>query len=217
MARHVLQRCEMDCVQRDVLIVSNTPLIREVFHDMLVAVGYECLLAADGSEGIEMFRGWRPSLVLTDLNLPAMSGMELLQRVRQEDTDAAVIVVCGMVLKQGGEVVGFLDVEGLRSACLKLGAYALLQRPIEMEDLLATIEGALYSRQIARRQRHILERRWGAIRPMASVSELLAMFATVFAVPPVHRSQHQRYERGDSQHYHPPAAVASSVGPGIAT
>jgi CheY-like chemotaxis protein len=69
-------------------------------------------------------------MILIDLNLPVVSGIELLQQVRQEDPDAAVIVLCGAELKQGGEVVSFLDVEGLRSACLKLGAYALLQKPI---------------------------------------------------------------------------------------
>src|SRR5262249_1260685 len=157
-ARHVLHGGEMDSpVPRDVLIVSNTPRVREVFHDMLLAVGYECLLAADGSEAIEMFRGWRPSLVIIDFTLPDTSGIELLRDLREEDPDAAVIVVCGGVLKQGGQVVGFLDVEGLRSACLKLGAYALLERPISMEDLLLTTEGALYLRQIARRQRRVLE------------------------------------------------------------
>jgi CheY-like chemotaxis protein len=125
-----------------------------------------------------MFRGWRPSLVLTDVDLPIMGGMALIQAVRQEDPDAAVIAMCG------GEVAGFLDAKDLRSACLKLGAYALLQRPVRVEDLLLTTEGALYSRQMARSQRQLLERRWGAVRPMAYSCELLAVYGTVLTQMP---------------------------------
>ncbi len=185
----------MDYVaRRDVLIVSSTPLIREVFHDMLLTAGYECVLAADGREGIEMFRGWRPSLVVSDLNLPGMSGIELLHQVRQEDSDAAVIVVCAVVAKWNGEVVDFVDIESIRSACLKLGAHALLQKPIGMEELLLTAEQALESRQIARRQRQLLERRWAAVRPMAGISELLAVFGAVFSIP-ARRRQHEHSSR----------------------
>lgn len=78
--------------QRDVVLaVSTTALIRAVLHDIfVVAGGYQCLLAADGREAVEMSRGWRPSLVVTDFNLPDMSGLELLQDVRLEDPDAPV-------------------------------------------------------------------------------------------------------------------------------
>jgi len=171
--------------QRDVLIVSNTPQIRQVFHDILLTAGYQCLLAADGREAFEIFRGWRPSLVVTDLNLPVMSGIELLQRVREEDPDAAVIVVCGAVVKQGEaqQVVGFLDVEGTRSACLKLGAYAMLQKPMLMEELLLAAEGALERRRLLVERRERQGRIPADFRRLADVSELLAMFAAVFAAP----------------------------------
>lgn len=164
--------------RRDTLIVAHHPLIREVLHDTLLAAGYECLLAADGREGIEMFRGWRPSPVLTDVDLPIISGLALIKAVRQEDPDAAVIVVCG------GEVVRFSDAKVLRNACLKLGAYALLESPMKVEDLLLTTEGALYSRHMARTQRQLLERRWGTVRPMAYSCELLAVYGAVFAQMP---------------------------------
>jgi DNA-binding response OmpR family regulator len=179
-------------LQRDVLIVSATPLIREVFHDVFLSAGYQCLLAADGSEAVDMFRGWRPSLVLTDFNLPDVSGLELLQDVRQEDPAATVIILCGGVFKRGGKVVGLLDVEAVRGASLKLGAYAVLEKPVGVEELLFTAEGALYSRQIARRERQVLERRWGAVRPIAAVSELLGAFAAVFTIPPRYEGDRRR-------------------------
>jgi DNA-binding response OmpR family regulator len=70
-------------LQRDVLIVSATPLIREVLHDVFLTAHYQCLLAADGHEAIEKFRQWRPSLVVTDYNLPDVCGSPLLQDLRR--------------------------------------------------------------------------------------------------------------------------------------
>ncbi len=155
--------------QRDVLIVSTTPLIREVFHDIFLTAGYQCLLAATGREAIEMSRGWRPSLVVTDFNLPDMSGSELLQDLRQEDPDAAVIILCGGVFKRAGKVVGLLDVAAVRSASLKLGAYALLEKPVDLGELLLTADRAIEVRETGRRRRKSLEHQWGAVRPMAAV------------------------------------------------
>jgi DNA-binding response OmpR family regulator len=178
--------------QRDVLIISTIPLIREVFCDIFVNAGYQCLLAANGREAIEIFRGWRPSLVITDFNLQDMSALELLLDLRREDPEAAVIVLCGDMYKRDGKVVGFLDLEAARSAGLKLGAHAFLQKPVDLEELLLTANGALESRQTTRRRRQALTHHWGAVRPMAAVSELLAVFAAVFTIPPRHES-----DRGD--------------------
>jgi len=105
------------------------------------------LLAADGGEAIETFRQWRPSLIVTDFNLPDMCGSELLQDVRREGLDAAVIILCGGVLKRRGTVIGFMDVDAVRRANLELGAYAVLEKPVRVEELLLTADRAAESRQ----------------------------------------------------------------------
>jgi DNA-binding NtrC family response regulator len=71
----------------------------------------------------------------------------LLQDLRREDLDAAVIVLCGGVLKRGGKVIGFMDVDAVRRASLELGAYAVLEKPVRVEELLLTADRALESRQ----------------------------------------------------------------------
>src|SRR5262245_47565910 len=134
--------------QRVVLIVANHPMVREVFHDMFLDAGYECLLAADGREGVEMFRGWRPPLVITDLNLPVMSGIEVLWQVRQEDPTAAVIVVHGSVVKRDEKVVAPLDAEKTRLASLSLGAHAFLEKPVNPKTLLLIAERAIEQREL---------------------------------------------------------------------
>ncbi|PYM35673.1 MAG: hypothetical protein DME15_06035 [Candidatus Rokuibacteriota bacterium] len=79
-----------DMAARDVLIVEEDRKLREVLHQVFLSVGYNCLLAGDGHEGLEVFRRSHPALIVSDLNLPVMSGMELRQdvrRCRHEDRD----------------------------------------------------------------------------------------------------------------------------------
>jgi len=144
------RRRRANMAQRDVLIVEEDRQVREVLHQIFLGAGYNCLLASDGGEGLEVFRRARPPLVVTDLGMPMARGGErvrdagitLLQQVRQEDPDAAVIV-------EGGAA----DVRTwIRS--LKLGAYAFLMKPINVDELLITAERALERRHllIERRQ-----------------------------------------------------------------
>jgi len=95
--------------ERNVLIVSSNPLIRPMFHDVLFSEDWTPLLAADGVEAIGMYRGWRPSVVLTDFNLPDMTGLELL---RQQDADAVGVILCGGAYQRHGSVVGFFEPGG---------------------------------------------------------------------------------------------------------
>ena len=143
-------------MQRDVLIVSATPLIRDLLHEVFLTAHYRCLLAADGGEAIEKFCRSRPSLVVTDYNLPDMDGSQLLQDLRREDLNTSVIVLCGGAFKRGGKVIGFLDVDAVRSASLELGAYAVLEKPVRVEELLLTAERALASRQTRSDRRQLL-------------------------------------------------------------
>src|SRR5919108_501403 len=89
------RRKSHDMAQRDLLIVDDDRQVREVLHQIFVAAGYICLLANDGREGVEVFKAGRPPLVVTDLKMPGITGIELLQQVRAVDDDVAVIVLTG--------------------------------------------------------------------------------------------------------------------------
>src|SRR2546425_1194769 len=139
---------------REVLIVEDDPVHRDLFNRMFLFAGYKCLLAKDGGEGLELFRRSRPPLILTEFKMPVMSGgervagagIELLKQIGQEDPDAAVIVL--------GNPYGAADVKTL-VASLKLGAYAFFWKPVSNDDLLFAAERAIERRQllIERRQR----------------------------------------------------------------
>jgi DNA-binding NtrC family response regulator len=122
--------------KRDILIVDDDRQVREVLNRILIAAGYNTLLATDGYEGLEVFRKARPPLVVTDLRHPGINGIELLRQVRAVDGDAAVIVLTAVANVKTA------------IASLKLGAYAFLMKPINMDELLITVERALERRQL---------------------------------------------------------------------
>ena len=127
--------------QWHILIVLNEGQIREIMHQIFVTMGYNCLLANDGRAGLKAFRESRPSLIVTDLNLPLMSGIELLQQVRQEDPDAAVIV--------GSDSPHRETHRETATECLKLGADAyIILNPLDVGELLTAVERALARRGI---------------------------------------------------------------------
>jgi DNA-binding NtrC family response regulator len=71
------------------------PQVREVLHQIFLTAGYKCRLAQDGRDGVASVQGGPPPLTVTDLKMPIMTGIELLQQVREVDADAAVIVLTG--------------------------------------------------------------------------------------------------------------------------
>src|SRR5213080_1561318 len=135
---------------RDVLIVDDDRQVRDVLRQIFLAAGYKCVLAKDGDEGLQVFKAGRPPLVVTDLKMPGITGIELLQQVRAVDDDVAVIVLTGAA-----------DVK-TAIASLKLGAHDFIMKPVNMDELLIATERALERRQllIDRREYHKnLERR----------------------------------------------------------
>jgi response regulator RpfG family c-di-GMP phosphodiesterase len=135
---------------REILIVDDDAQVREVLYQIFLSANYRCLLAANGREGLDVFRAARPPLIVTDLKMPVMDGVALLEGVRHEDGDAAVIVLTG-----APDVKTAID-------SLKLGAYDFIMKPVNVDELLFAAERALERRQllIERREYHaLLERR----------------------------------------------------------
>ena len=136
--------------QRHVLIVDDDRQVREVLHQIFLASGYDCLVANDGREGLALFRTARPPLTVTDLKMPGMTGIELLQGIREDDSDAAVIVLTG-----AADVKTAID-------SLKLGAYDFIMKPVNIDELLIAADRALEHRQLVLERREyqvLLERR----------------------------------------------------------
>src|SRR2546425_3645848 len=129
--------------ERDVLIVDDDARAGDLLCQIFGAAGYPCRLVGDGGEALEVFKVWRPPLVVTDVLHPGITGIELLRQVRAVDGDVAVIVQTGAASVKTA------------IASLKLGAHAFLLKPINIDELLIATERALERRQllIERRER----------------------------------------------------------------
>ena len=135
---------------RNVLIVDDDWQVREVLHEIFFSAGYTCQLAGDGREGLDAFRATLPPLTVTDLKMPVMDGIALLQAIREADTDAAVIVLTGAA-----------DVKTAIES-LKLGAHDFIMKPVNVDELLIAAERALERRSLLVERREyqaVLERR----------------------------------------------------------
>jgi diguanylate cyclase (GGDEF)-like protein/PAS domain S-box-containing protein len=91
----------------------------------------EVRVAADGAAGLEMWRSWRPDLVITDIQMPGMDGLEMSEAIKREDAFAQVIVVTSSS-----------DSEHLQRA-LDVGIGRYIVKPVEEEPLLATLRKCL--------------------------------------------------------------------------
>lgn len=114
-----------------ILAIDDDVAARGLLADLLSLSGYTVFTAGEGREGIELFTERRPDLVITDIQMPHMDGLELLRRVRDVDESAPVILVTGH---------GDLD-NALRA--LRRGAYDFLLKPINPEILLNTVRKGL--------------------------------------------------------------------------
>lgn len=126
-----------------ILTVEDDDFLRANISAYLEDAGFRVLEAGDGATGLSMCRGQRPDLVLLDLRLPEMDGLQFLEAVRQgPEAEIPVIVVSGMGM--------FSDVV----ASLRLGAWDYITKPIQdMEVLDHAVRGALERARLRRENR----------------------------------------------------------------
>ncbi len=113
-----------------ILLVDDEEGIRKVLGISLQDVGYEVLTAANGEEALGIFRAKKPDIVLTDIKMPGMDGIELLQRIKRESADTEVIMLTGH---------GDLDL-AIRS--LQFEAADFITKPISEEALEIALKRA---------------------------------------------------------------------------
>ena len=102
-----------------VLIIDDEPMIRRTIADYLSDSGYIVYEAESGSQGLEKVREYNPGVVLLDIHMPGMNGIEVLVKIKTEFPDTAVIIVSGAGKMQDA-------IEGLRA-----GAWDFITKPIE--------------------------------------------------------------------------------------
>lgn len=127
-----------------ILVVDDEPQLTRVLMRSLTSKGYEVRTAGDGELAMQTFHDWTPSLVITDLAMPNMGGLELCHRLR-EISDVPIIV-----LSVRGE-------ETTKVEALDAGADDYVTKPFGMDELLARIRAALRRQLTADAETRLLE------------------------------------------------------------
>jgi two-component system, NtrC family, response regulator HydG len=158
-----------------ILIIDDDEAVRESLGRMLRGVGYVVQPARNGEEGLELARTGGFDVILSDLRMPGISGIDVLRKLREGHVDAAFIVMTGF-----GSIDAAVE-------SMKLGAIDFVQKPFFRDELLLRVRAAVERRQLARQvvllQKHIrppgsLESLVGDSPPMRRVKDLLRRVAT---------------------------------------
>jgi len=122
-----------------ILVIDDEPGVLHAFQGMFTGLGHSVRTAATGEEALERIRKDPPDVVVSDLCLPGMSGLDAFRQIRSENLKLPVIIMTGW---------GTMDTA---IEATKLGAFDYQLKPFEPESMLAAIEHALESVRLMRR------------------------------------------------------------------
>jgi len=128
-----------------VVVVDDEEAVRETLRDFLLEEGYQVTAVADGQAAVQAVKEEPTQVVLTDLRLPGMDGLEILERVQQVNAQIACIVM-----------TGYGTIEQAVKA-MKSGAYDFITKPIQFDAVLLAVRKALEFQQL--RQENLLLRK----------------------------------------------------------
>jgi DNA-binding NtrC family response regulator len=133
---------------RSVLIIDDDPLIRKTLSTHLAKQGFEVLLAEGGEEGLARLAEADPELILLDIRLPDLDGLEVLRRIRQGGRKKATVVI----------MTAYDDMKTTVEA-VKLGAFEYLVKPLDFIELDLTISKAFQVRQLEDKVDYLVQER----------------------------------------------------------
>ena len=126
-----------------VLLIEDDPSIVEGLELNLSLEGYEVLAAKDGETGLRLAEEKHPDLVILDLMLPGVNGLEVLRRLRQQDADVPVLILSA------------LGDEADRVLGLQLGADDYISKPFSLGELRARLNASLRRKRLASNERAV--------------------------------------------------------------
>ncbi len=116
-------------MSKTVLIVEDNELNMKLFHDLLEAHGYDTLQTRTGIEALELARTHKPDLILMDIQLPEVSGLEVTKWIKEDEDLRAIPVIAVTAFAMKG------DEERIRQG----GCEAYISKPISVAKFLETV------------------------------------------------------------------------------
>jgi DNA-binding NtrC family response regulator len=126
-----------------ILVVDDDPYIQQALDDRLESLGYRVLLAADGKQALELVENRDPQLVLLDIEMPGMKGLDVLKEIRRKEKDVPVVMITAY---------GSID---LAVQAMKEGAYDFIPKPFKPGHIALVVQKAM-ERQRLKREVEIL-------------------------------------------------------------
>jgi len=156
-------------------IIDDEPIIHEVLGDLLSSEGYEVENSASGEEALDKYSSQSFQLVLLDLLLPGIDGIEVLKKLKKIDPNSVIIII-----------TAFASVESAISA-MKIGAYDYIQKPFKHDELLITVQRAIEHRKLQEeniRLKDELQRKFSFENIIGKSEVMKTVFETIKASAP---------------------------------
>jgi len=131
--------------QARILAVDDEPAVLEVFHEYLGLQGYAVSTAPSGEEAVRVLPELKPDVILTDINLPGLSGLEVMRFAKSVDPEVGVIVVTGHASASNA-------IEALRQ-----GAFNYITKPFDLDEIHEVVERAIANRRLRVINRELVE------------------------------------------------------------
>ncbi len=128
-----------------VLVVDDEPSVVDVFQEFLGGQGYALIIASSGEEAVRLIPELRPDIILTDINLPGLSGLEVMRYAKSVDPEVAVIVVTGYASASTA-------IDALRQ-----GAFNYVTKPFDLDEVHQIVERAVANRRLKAINRELVE------------------------------------------------------------
>lgn len=155
-----------------ILIIDDERAIRNVLKDILSNEGFKVEEAADGEEGLKKFQAGSFDVVLCDIKMPKLDGIEFLQKVMETGTDTPVIMISGH-----GNIETAVD-------AVKKGAFDYISKPPDLNRLLITIRNAMDKTTLVQETK-VLKRKVSKVQEIIGESEaILRIKETIDKVAP---------------------------------
>lgn len=117
-----------------ILVIDDDPDVRGSLSKILTRAGYEVVVAAEGAAGIELQHNDPADVIITDIFMPGLDGLQTIRQLKKEGSGVRIIAV------SGGDRTGTMD---LTEQAGLMGAFKVLHKPFEMADVLAAVKAAL--------------------------------------------------------------------------
>jgi DNA-binding NtrC family response regulator len=121
---------------KHILVVDDEPLVRRSLSEFLTLQGYTVSIAANGREALDLLRDYSADIVITDLKMPEIGGLQLLKQIKKSYPETRVIMV-----------TGFASIESAVEA-IREGAYDYVTKPIVDKEIKIVIERLVQQKQL---------------------------------------------------------------------